>query len=214
MTQASTAKPLSALGIAVLALLTEGPLHPYEMHQTFAQRHEDQIVKIKPGTLYHTVDRLAASELIEVSGTDRAGNRPERTTYAITDEGRTRLQADVVALLSTRINEYPRFPQAIAEAHNLPRAIVLDQLRSRIEAFREVLDEFAVARRTVIAKNLPERFWLDVDYLENMYTAEMNWLLCLVTKLQSRELEWPDTYESLAQPQPDFHSDSIARNTR
>ncbi|GAB3567941.1 PadR family transcriptional regulator [Spelaeicoccus albus] len=208
------AKPLSALGISVLALLTEGPLHPYEMHQTFVERHEDQIVNIKPGTLYHTVNRLAASELIEISGTDRAGNRPERTTYAITATGRSRLQADVVGLLGTPVNEYPRFPQAIAEAHNLPREIVLDQLRSRIDAFRERLDEFALARAAVVGKNLPERFWLDIDYLEKMSAAEMNWLTSLVERLQSHELDWPDNNESLQPPTSDIHSDSPTRTHR
>lgn len=213
MTGTSTSKPLSGLAVSVLALLTEGPLHPYEMHQTLIERHEDQLVKIKPGTLYHTVDRLAASELIEISGTDRAGNRPERTTYAITEAGRGRLQADVVALLGTPVNEYPRFPQAIAEAHNLPRAIVLDQLRSRIETFRRRLDEFAEGRSKLVAKDLPSRYWLDLDYLENMYTAEMKWLSALVEKMQSRELDWPDTYESLQPPKPDIHSDSYTRTT-
>lgn len=187
-------KPLPAMSVAVLSLLMEGPLHPYEMYQTLIERHEDRNVKLKPGTLYHAVDRLAHAELVEVSGIDREGNRPERTTYSITSEGNSRLTTDIVSLLGTRINEYPRFPQALSEAHNLPREVVTAQLRSRIEQFDAVLEELAFGKEAVTAKHLPNRFWLDVDYLETIYSAERQWLDNLVQQLQNRGIDWPDTY--------------------
>lgn len=187
----ATTGRLSPLGISVLALLTEGPLHPYEMYQTMMSRHEHMIVKIKPGTLYHTVDRLTERELLEISGTDRAGNRPERTTYAITELGLQQLESNVVALLGTPVNEYPRFPQAVAEAHNVPREIVIDQLRSRLDRLQLRLEEFAQGRRELERKNVTERYWLDVDYLETMCRAEMRWLDSLVARLQNREIDWP-----------------------
>lgn len=194
-------KPLPAMSVAVLSLLMEGPLHPYEMYQTLIERHEDRNVKLKPGTLYHAVDRLADANLIEVSGIDREGNRPERTTYSITDEGTSRLTTDIVSLLGTRINEYPRFPQALSEAHNLPREVVKAQLRSRIEQADSAIEELAFGRETVNAKHLPKRFWLDVDYLETIYNAERQWIAEFVLQLENREIDWPDSYSEAAAEQ-------------
>ena len=46
---------LTPLGITVLGLLSERSMHPYEMYQLASVRRGDQLVKIKPGSLYHTV---------------------------------------------------------------------------------------------------------------------------------------------------------------
>ena len=43
---------LTPLGVASLALLAEEPMHPYEMYQLLMARHEDRLVKVRPGTLY------------------------------------------------------------------------------------------------------------------------------------------------------------------
>src|SRR5690348_15009877 len=110
---------MTPLGISVLALLNERPMHPYEMYQLLIERHEDRIVKVRPGSLYHTVERLVDHECVEATGTGRAGNRPERTTYAITDVGREALTKRVADLIRTPVNEYPAFPVALGEAHNI-----------------------------------------------------------------------------------------------
>ena len=41
--------------------------------------------------MYHTVARLLRAGLIAEVGTDRDGNRPERTTYTLTPAGREAL---------------------------------------------------------------------------------------------------------------------------
>jgi DNA-binding PadR family transcriptional regulator len=76
---------LTPLGVSVLALLRERPMHGYEMFQTLVARREDRIVKVRPGSLYHVVYRLAQEKLIRQTSTGRAGNRPERTIFEITD---------------------------------------------------------------------------------------------------------------------------------
>ena len=130
---------LTPLGVAALGLLVERPMHPYEMYQLLMQRHEDRLVKIRPGTLYHTVGRLAAAGLVEPTGTARDGNRPERTTYAVRPEGKAALEARIKDLLATPVNEYPCFPQALGEAHNLPPGVVLELLETRLTALEASL---------------------------------------------------------------------------
>ena len=79
---------LTPMGVMVLALLREGDMHPYEMVRLLRTRQDDRLLTITNGTLYHTVARLQKTGLIDEIGIDRDGNRPERTTYTLTDAGR------------------------------------------------------------------------------------------------------------------------------
>jgi DNA-binding PadR family transcriptional regulator len=67
---------LTSLGITVLALLRERPMHGYEMFQTLIQRHADRIVKVRPGSLYHVVDRLTEVKLIRRAARLGTGSGP------------------------------------------------------------------------------------------------------------------------------------------
>ncbi|WFR72123.1 PadR family transcriptional regulator [Prescottella defluvii] len=104
-----TVLPRSAtpLGISVLALSFERPMHPYEMCQLLVARRKDRIVKVRPGSLYHAVERLERDGLVEVVGTDRQGNRPERTTYEITVAGRRAVRERVAEIVAAPVPSTP-----------------------------------------------------------------------------------------------------------
>lgn len=182
--------PLSPLGVAVLALLMEAPMHPYEMYQLLIARHEDRLVKVRPGTLYHAVGRLETDGLLEATGTGRDGRRPERTTYKITDAGRAALSQRLAGMLSEAANEYPVFPHAIAEAHNLPAGVVLELLDARLTALEERLDVLSTGREAVIAKGVERRYWVDVEYQQAMLRCEIDWIRGFQAELRSGELPW------------------------
>jgi len=181
---------LTPLGIAALALLAERAMHPYEMYQLLVQRREDRVVKVRPGSLYHAIDRLAWKGLVRAVGTEREGNRPERTTYEITSEGRSALTDRVSEMLATPVNEYPEFPLAIGEAHNLPRETVLHLLQCRRMRLQSESEQLATAVAHVTAKSIPRRFWLDVTYQQALLDAEIAWLDDLLTQLETGALEW------------------------
>jgi DNA-binding PadR family transcriptional regulator len=82
-------KVSNPLALAVLGLLTERRMHPYEMAATLRGRAKEDSIKLNYGSLYSVVDALVRHGLIEVSETVRDGRRPERTVYAITEPGRT-----------------------------------------------------------------------------------------------------------------------------
>ena len=193
---AESAKTLTPLGISVLALLSERPMHPYEMYQLLIQRHEDRIVKVRPGSLYHTVSRLAEQQLVSEVGTDREGNRPERTTYAVTDGGRSALTERVADVLGTPAREYPAFPLALAEAHNLEADRVVGLLRSRTRLLAEDIEELEEIGNLAHARAVPRVFWVVVDYLKTMQNTEMHWLNELTGQIESGELPWLDSVQS------------------
>ncbi|MCB0891037.1 MAG: PadR family transcriptional regulator, partial [Propionibacteriaceae bacterium] len=110
---------LTPLGVMLLALLHEGDMHPYEMIRLLRLRHDDRLVPVTNGTVYHTVGRLQKLGLLAEQGVDREGNRPERTTYRVTEAGRNMVPEWVRAELP-RIDRPEQFRVALSEAHNLP----------------------------------------------------------------------------------------------
>lgn len=192
---------LTPLAVAALGLLTERPMHPYEMFQTLIARGEDRLVKVRPGTLYHTVDRLREDGLLAAVGTDRAGNRPERTTYEIREAGRDALREWVRGTVAEPANEFPRFPIAIAEVHNLPAAEAADLLYRRLQILRHDDEVWAEAVAQMAADGVEERYALDIDYLRAVLAAEITWLQRLMGRLRSGDIDWPDDAGTRTEPE-------------
>jgi DNA-binding PadR family transcriptional regulator len=84
---ANAPHPSNPLALAVLALLFERPMHPYEMAATLKQRHKQDSIKLRYGSLYSVIDLLVARSLIQAKETSRDGRRPERTVYGLTTPG-------------------------------------------------------------------------------------------------------------------------------
>jgi DNA-binding PadR family transcriptional regulator len=181
---------LTPLAIKGLALLAERPMHPYEMYQLMLERHEDEFVKVRPGSLYHAVERLRVAELVEVTGTDRDGNRPERTTYAITAEGRRVLTSRIRELLQDPVREYPHFPLALSEAHNLTADEAVSDLRRYVSALDDdiaVIDSFL---RSARAAGKKETYLVPGDYLLTTSVAQRDWINQLITRIETKEFVW------------------------
>lgn len=181
---------LTPLAVSALAMLEERPMHPYEMYRLMVQRFEHEVVKVRPGTLYHAVARLADDRLVEAAGTDRSGGRPERTTYRITPLGRAMMRERLRGMLARPVNEYPSFPLALGEAHNLPRDEVLRLVAERVRAL-EARNDDAKALLDHAAQNVVEAYLLDHYFVIDMTTAELDWLHRLAVRLENEELEWP-----------------------
>jgi DNA-binding PadR family transcriptional regulator len=183
---------LTPLAIAALALLLERSMHPYEMYQLLITRAEDRLVKVRPGSLYHTIDRLTREGYVESLGTDREGNRPERTTYRITEAGQLALSERITEIIATPVNSYAEFPLGIAEAHNLSKEVFIEllgrrrlRLTSELETLRGGLADVSQQK-----KSIPKKYWLDITYQEAIVSAEIAWIEGTTTDLESGELDW------------------------
>jgi DNA-binding PadR family transcriptional regulator len=180
---------LTPLGLMVLALLREGDMHPYEMMRLMRQRHDDRLVSITNGTLYHTVGRLERAGLLDEVGVDRDGNRPERTTYTLTDEGRTAVDEWVRRELP-RIDHPAEFRIALAEAHNLDRVEVVDLLRARRASLvREHLTHSG-DRAEALERGIPEQFLIEVEREAILLETELRWIDDLIERLDRHAFAW------------------------
>ena len=182
---------LTPLAISALALLNERAMHPYEMYQLLLERHEDRIVRVTPGSLYRTVERLTEDGLAEATGTTRSGNRPERTTYAITEAGRTALVERIREILRAPVNEFPSFALALSEAHNAPARAVCADLRAHVEAVTRENHEIDCLVDTLTAQDVAEAYWVTADYIRHMNDAHQAWIRAFVDRLEKGALPWP-----------------------
>ncbi|MBN9176745.1 MAG: PadR family transcriptional regulator [Microbacterium sp.] len=180
---------LTPLGVMVLALLREGDMHPYEMIRLMRHRHDDRIVPVTNGTMYHTVARLERQGLIAEVGIDRDGNRPERTTYALMDAGGEAVEGWVRREL-TELDHPVEFRVALAEAHNLARDDVLTLLRTRLAALAEARDQHRNGRAKALAAGTPEQYLIEVDRQGALLTADHDWLAAFLERLSSPDLVW------------------------
>lgn len=188
--------PLPPLAVLVLGLLGERPMHPYEMFQTTIERREDRLAKFRPGTLYHTVDRLAAQELIEVHDVEREGNRPERTVYSITPAGQRALDDSLEQIIARHPAEYPELYLALSEAHGLPRERVIELFSQRLDAMRADLDDIVTAAAAARDNGRPEMFYLDAGCRVATLKTQIGWLDDLVDRLKNSTIEWLDDPDS------------------
>ena len=69
-------KVSNLLGLAVLAVLAERPMHRYEMASVIRSRGKDRQLAVKWGSLYTVVDNLTRHGFVTVVGSDRAGSGP------------------------------------------------------------------------------------------------------------------------------------------
>jgi DNA-binding PadR family transcriptional regulator len=199
--------PLPPLAVLVLGLVAERPMHPYEMFQTTIERREDRLAKFRPGTMYHTVDRLAAKELIEIHEVRREGNRPERTVYAITDRGRQALFESLEQILERHPTEYSELYLALAEAHGLPRERVIELLSTRLDAMRADLADLDEAATVVRDRGTPEMFYLDVGCRIATLATQIDWVADLVDRLRTSTIEWLDD------PDSPYHGSAVVAGT-
>ncbi|WUH89356.1 PadR family transcriptional regulator [Streptomyces sp. NBC_00433] len=179
------------LTLAVLSLLREGPRHPYEIQALVRERHVDQVVKMRGGSLYDAIGRLADAGLITAVTSERAGARPERTVYAITGEGTAVADALVRDYLGTPAQDYPVFVTGLAHILNLDAAAAADLLRQRRTAIQAVHDRVA-AHLAADTADLPRVVTLEADYAQALRVAEMAWLDRVVGDIDAGSLPWLD----------------------
>src|SRR5216683_3090181 len=119
------------LALAVLALLFERPMHPYEMAATLKHRHKHESIKLRYGSLYTVIELLVGRGLIGAKETSRDGKRPERTVYTLTVAGCDELRDWMRDLLREPMKEFPQFEAALCLLPVVPPDEAVKLLRGR-----------------------------------------------------------------------------------
>ncbi|HUY87744.1 MAG TPA: PadR family transcriptional regulator [Pirellulales bacterium] len=175
--------------LTVLCLLREREMHPYEMQRLIRERHKEDFLDLKRGSLYHAIERLAKAGFIEEVGVSREGRRPERTTYRLTEAGESEVLDWLRDLLARPVRETSSFVAAMSFVAHLAPDEAADQLRVRARQL-----ECGIVAIGAILENLTPQIGrvplLEAEYALAMRKAELQWVRALVDDLHSGQLAW------------------------
>ncbi|MFI7601799.1 PadR family transcriptional regulator [Actinoplanes sp. NPDC049681] len=180
------------LVLAILGLLLERPMHPYEVLADLRRRSEYQAAAITRGSVYDIVSALAAAGWVSEVARHRAGNRPERTVYDLTAAGR----AELVRRLDDQIRhpqrEFTPFLGAVAYLGALGPDGAVDALTERARRLgeRTAADERRLAE--VLADGVPRLYVIEAEYALGVARAELAWIDAVLADIRGGVLAWPE----------------------
>jgi DNA-binding PadR family transcriptional regulator len=199
----SKRKVSNPLALAVMALLLERPMHPYEMVSTMRERGKHESVRLRYSSLYSVVEALMREALISAKETVREGRRPERTVYELTDAGRTAFLTWLRELLSEPAKEYTQFAAGLSFLPALPpdEAVVL--LEGRVRLLEEEVQSTRSRLNTVMEDGLSRLFVVETEHELALREAELRWVRGLVGEIEDGTLGGMSEWRS-------FHSEPTA----
>lgn len=177
--------PSNPLALAVLALLFERPMHPYEMGLLLRQRHKEESIKFRYGSLYTVIELLVRRSFIVARETGRDGRRPERTVYEITASGCGELRTWMADLLGEPVKEYPLFEAALCLLPVLPPDETLDLLRRRLQQIEQNSAALTQQIEAVGDQNFPPLFLVETEYRLALIKAEQHFVAELIRRIES-----------------------------
>jgi DNA-binding PadR family transcriptional regulator len=175
--------------LAVLSLLRERSMHPYELQRQMRIRHTDELLALKRGSLYHAINQLQRDGLIVPVETSREGRRPERTVYTTTPEGDEELVSWLRDLLSTPMREPNQLMAALAHVHHLSPNDALEQLQLRVVNLEATTAAMQAVERGV-GELVGRHAVLEVEYARALAEAEVAWVRSLIDDLRTSRLTW------------------------
>jgi DNA-binding PadR family transcriptional regulator len=175
--------------VAVLALLREAPMHPYQMQRLLHDRHKDQLLVLKRGSLYHAINRLVKHGLIHAVASGRDGRRPERTTYRITPAGRRELTRALREMVAVPRHEPSEFMAAMSFLLFLEQKDAVGRMEERAERIEQETQTIEASMKAASAY-VDRINLIESEYLLAMRRAELRWVRDLISELRSGTLSW------------------------
>jgi DNA-binding PadR family transcriptional regulator len=187
---AKTRKVSNLLALAVLSYLSTRPMHPYELGRTLRDNGDERSIKFNHGSLYMVIQQLAKAGYVTRLETTRAGQRPERTVYALTDAGRAEFRDWMRQLIAEPQHEYPHFVAALSLIAALPPSEVLPLLRHRLGRLADQRSEIRALISDVLANGVPELFLIEEDYRLALIEAEASFVERFIGRITHPETGW------------------------
>jgi DNA-binding PadR family transcriptional regulator len=198
---ASKRKVSNPLALAVMALLYERAMHPYEMVSVMRERGKHESVRLRYSSLYSVVEALEREGLIEPRETVREGRRPERTVYGLTEEGRVEFLVWLRELLREPAKEYTQFGAGLSFIAALPPVEAATLLEERVGLLEGEVGRMRSGIDAVMEKGVPRLFLVETEHELVLREAELEWVRGLVREIGAGTLGGLDGWTS-------FHPES------
>lgn len=170
-----------------MAVLADGPNHPYAVASALRRRGLAGSVRVNAGALYHCFRTLVESGWVESVGVSRVGGRPARESYALTALGGTALRDQLRALLAS-VDSEARFQAGLAFIGLLSPEEAVEVLRERVWTLQRSLRAARDGYRGLIARGLPRGAVLDLEHPLMRGENELVWLRQLIQEIASGEV--------------------------
>jgi DNA-binding PadR family transcriptional regulator len=200
-------KVSNLLALAVLSYLTQQPMHPYQLGRTLRDHGDQRSIKFNHGSLYMVVQQLAKAGLIVAQETTRAGQRPERTVYALTDAGRAELRDWLRELVEVPQHEYPQFVGALSLIAALPPGEVVERLGRRLGRLAAQRVQVRGLIDRTLAQGVHPAVLVEEDYRLALLDAESVFVERFIEQITHPETGW-------GRPWAQFHGEPATTKER
>jgi len=190
-------KVSNPLALAVLAQLLMGPTHPYEIGRRLTVQDKGRNIKYTRGSLYMVVEQLVKAGFVAEDGTVRDTQRPERTIYALTEDGRAELYDWLRDLVARPEHEFPKFGVALSLLVVLSPADAVELLGRRLVALTEETDQIRADVKASVDGGLAWVFVVEEEYRLAVLDAEARFVTTLITQLEKPEYvrTWQEMFQ-------------------
>lgn len=159
--------------LLVLWLLNERPSYGYEIKKAVSDQTMAFWFALDDASIYSALRTLTKHGHIRQTGTEREGQRPKRTRYAITPQGKQYYRQLLTEALATPSLPIAPVDVALAARGDLDatavsealarRAKSLDELEALIEAATPGSPSAAIATRNMAIINAEQRWLAELD---------------------------------------------------
>ena len=205
----------SALGLVVLGMLIDEPMHVYRMQKLLKLWGKDKVVNIRrSASIYQTIERLIRLELVDVRKTVQTASHPDRIVYGISASGRSTLRAWLREMLASVGGEFPNFPAAVSMLALLTPEDAQASFNVRVEAIKGELKQLEEDMQA--AGDVPRLFLLEDAYRIAILEAELRWLSATISDMESGSLSWTEEWirSIAAQHKPPQQDENAADKLR
>lgn len=145
---------MSSIRLFILSSFADlGPMHGHRLRLEAERKHVHLWTDITVGAVYGAMNRLAAEGLLQAVGSERAGNRPARQLFEITDQGRAALdelrrtglsdvwfKVDPFDLALTRMDPQTLddLPSVLADRLDRARSLLAESRRTHQQIRRDI----------------------------------------------------------------------------
>ncbi|WP_243063393.1 PadR family transcriptional regulator [Humibacter sp. RRB41] len=196
MTAPSNTMRPSALGLIVLGMLIEEPMHVYRMQKLIKERGKAKVVNVRQRTSLHQIlDRLTARGLVDhTTQRDTSENYPERRVYSITAAGRQVAVDWLTEMVTGLPDEFPQFPAALSVLTMIGPDAAAGLISARIITIETTLEAMRAER--VGFEDVPRVYLLEDEYRTRNLEAEAAWLAEVLQDIRGGVLTWQAPEES------------------
>jgi DNA-binding PadR family transcriptional regulator len=178
------------LGLVVLAYLSQGPTHPYELSSMLAERDGARSVRFSHGSVYAVIRQLERAGFIAALETTREGRRPERTSFCLTDSGSEELTSWLSNLIQEPQPEYPQFLTALSLVAALPPSTAVELLSRRLSHLAAARAEICAFVSDTLATGVNPIFLIEEEFRLALLDAEVDFVRRFIDQITEKKTEW------------------------